>query len=51
MFCFKKIIELLIQRIGYSISKCGSLEVHNYCKAVQLWLLTADVKQFSNNVS
>jgi len=46
-----KIIELLIQRTEYSISKCGSLEAHNYCKVVQLWLLAADVKQFSNNAS
>jgi hypothetical protein len=46
-----RIIELWIHRTGYSMSKCGSLEAHNYCNAVQLWLLAADVKQFSNNAS
>ena len=44
-------IELLIQRTGYSISTFGSLEAHNYWKAVRLWLLAADAKQFSNNAS
>jgi hypothetical protein len=42
-----KIIELLIQRTGQSISKFGLSEAHNFCKAVQLSLLPADTKQLS----
>ena len=47
---FLKIIELLIQRTGYSVSKFGLSAAHNFCKAVQLSLPAADTKQLNNNV-
>jgi len=46
-----KVIELLLQRTGYSISKFGLLAAHNFCKPVQLSLLAADTKQLNNNAS
>jgi hypothetical protein len=44
---FSTIIELLIQKTGYSISKFSLSEAHNFCKTVQLPLLAPDTKQLS----
>jgi len=47
---YSKLIITLIQRTRYWIVNCVLFKVHNFCNAVQLWLLAAGTKQNGRQV-